>query len=188
MIKDAFEVIDSMSAITRYSQAHNITRESVLEHTAFVAIFSMSICARVGHDPSTVLKRAAVHDIDEIITGDIPTTTKYANLEIQKAIREIEIKGAKKAITKLFTKHGDHIFEYWDDAKDDTIDGWILRIADTGAVVYKMQQEASLGNRTLLKYRQRIRKVFLEMIKNKELQNNGLADVVIELADILESI
>ena len=81
MIEDAFDVIDSLSALTRYSQAHNITRESVLEHTAFVTIFGASLCERIGHDPKIVLQRAIVHDIDEIVTGDIPPTTKYACLE-----------------------------------------------------------------------------------------------------------
>jgi|SaaInlLV_10m_DNA_2_1039722.scaffolds.fasta_scaffold62879_1 5'-deoxynucleotidase YfbR-like HD superfamily hydrolase len=186
MIKDAFEVIDSMSALTRYSQAHNITRESVLEHTAFVALFGAAICARVNHNPTTVLRRAIVHDIDEIVTGDIPPTTKYANIEIANALKIVEKEGAELAIGKLFTRLDE--YDDWKDAKDETMDGYIIRIADIGSVVFKMSQEASLGNKTLLKYKNRLRKVFLEMLEIEQFKWNGLGDIVIELSDILEDI
>jgi len=185
MIKDAFDVIDAMSAITRYSQAHNNTRESVLEHTGFVAIFGAAICARIGHDPSEVLKRAIVHDVDEIITGDIPTTTKYANPDLTAELKIVERKGAKQAIRRLLH---DGYFKYWEDAKDDTIDGHIIAIADSAAVVFKMAQEAQLGNKSLLRYRQRVRIVFLEMMELDHYRSNGLFEVVEEIADILENI
>jgi len=183
MIIDAFDVIDSMAALTRYSQAHNITRESVLEHTAFVALFSASICSRVKYDPSVVLKRAIVHDIDEIVTGDIPTPTKYANETIRNAIYELEKENAKDSIDMLLL--GDEYYDHWDNAKDNTLDGQIITISDISAVVYKMFQEAKLGNKTMLKYRNR---VMTALAKCSIDFDERLHDIIGEIIDILEDI
>jgi len=187
MISEAFDVIDAMSAITRYSQAHNNTRESVLEHTGFVAIFGAAICARIDRDPSEVLKRAIVHDIDEIVTGDIPTTTKYANPEVTTALQAVEAQGADEAINKLFTTP--NYMKAWVDAKDDSLNGWIIRIADTAAVIFKMRQEAALGNKTLLAYRKRVRDVLATWYNiDLHYEYRELLNIVRELIDILEGI
>jgi len=187
MMKDAFEVINSMSALTRYSQAHNITRESVLEHTAFVAIFGAAICHRIGADPTKVLRRAIVHDIDEIVTGDIPTPTKYANDIVSEALQELEAKGANESICKLFTE-SESFYDDWACAKDDSIDGWVIKVSDSAAVIYKMWQEAMLGNKTLLEYRPRLRSVFEGWLHGNSEHVERLADVITELLELLENI
>ena len=146
-----FELIDSMSCLTRWSQSHCTKKESVLEHTAFVAMYSYYMCCKYGiHNKGETLIKAIVHDIDEVVTGDIPTPTKYNNSRIREEIESIERVAAYDISTDIFD--GD-MYDYWSMAKDFGSDsGCIIAIADCAAVIYKIWQEINIGNKSFLKF------------------------------------
>ena len=148
--------LDKMSTIKRWSQSHCTKSESVLEHTGFVAMYSIHMCYKYGIDPGPVLEKAILHDMEEVITGDIPTTTKYASDSISMSIKEIESDAALLISESLFF---DNAFDIWNASKDvDTESGAIVSIADAAAVVHKILQEVSIGNRRFLEFKGNILK------------------------------
>ena len=84
-----------------------------MEHTGFVCLFTYTMCEEINsvspdaHKLNTgkALKKAIVHDIDEVITGDIPRPTKYYNDDsialfekmaeagIDQIIKELNVEG-----------------------------------------------------------------------------------------------
>ena len=71
-----FDILEDMSALSRYSQTHLMKPESVLEHTGFVAAFCYFVCLymakeKIFVDTGLVLRRALAHDIDEVIAGGL---------------------------------------------------------------------------------------------------------------------
>lgn len=148
------EYLDKMSTIRRWSQSHCTKAESVLEHTGFVAMYALSICYEHGISPSFVIEKAILHDMEEVITGDIPTTTKYLNKDIEDQIKSIESISAKKISDDVFFSRAFHI---WELSKDtNTESGAIVSISDSAAVVHKIIQEVSMGNLRFLEFKDNI--------------------------------
>jgi len=148
-----FEFLDSLSACDRWSQAHRVRRESVLEHTGFVVLYSVHLACKYDVKSDilfTATLKSAVHDMEEALIGDIPTPTKYWSGEVTDAINEAGFSAAGLISDDLFT---DDIFELWASSKDlMTKSGQIVAIADIASVVHKIQQEDSLGNKNFRKY------------------------------------
>lgn len=143
-----------MCTIDRYSQTRLINPESVLEHTGFVCFCSLMIAGelnKVGEcvDIANLMSKAAIHDIEETITGDISCPTKYANDEILAEIKKVERDAAEVICKYLDESKEQFLFQIWNEAKDGK-DGFIVALSDKLAVVYKVQQEVEFfGNKTL---------------------------------------
>jgi len=150
---DIFSMASSLSSMQRYSQTFLNKRESVLEHTGFVVLFcclvAQELLARGRQvDVALLLSKAALHDIDEIITGDIPRPTKYFDEETRKKFEKIEIVGMSKLIEKMTLQQS--TFDIWKNSKE-CYEGSIVAIADVAAVVYKGWEEIGLlGNNNFL--------------------------------------
>jgi 5'-deoxynucleotidase len=144
--------IDDMSNVRRWSHAYCHKEESVLEHTAIVSIISLYIAANTGAKMATVLERSLLHDMEEVITGDIPTPTKYHNRDITREIQKFEDIAAKE-VSEIF---GEWAYRVWCDSKDDSLEGDIIKIADTAAVAFKIRQEIELGNNSFAKYEENV--------------------------------
>ena len=99
-----FSVSQSMSAIKRYSQLHLLKPESVMEHTGFVCLFTYILCEKINSvsreedklNIGLALEKAVIHDIDEVVTGDIPRPTKYYSKDSSKIFEEIAEQGIKQ--------------------------------------------------------------------------------------------
>lgn len=110
-----------------------------------------------------VLSKAIIHDIEEVITGDIPTPTKYHSEKLLDQITLLEEDAAHQVCMDVFDSNIIH--GLWTNCKDGSMSGQIVRLADIAAVVYKIWCERQLGNTTFDKYlpdiTQRIRDVDL---------------------------
>lgn len=145
-----FEFIDKMAMLKRWNQVNCNKTESVLEHTGFVAVYALYLCKMHDLDVGAVLERAVVHDFEEIITGDIPTPTKYANPIITAAIDEVSKSAARDVSNMYFSGT---IFYTWENAKNySTIAGKAIALSDCAAVAYKIRQEFLGGNEYFLEY------------------------------------
>ncbi len=153
-MKDILQFVQDFSKVRRWSQIHCTREESSLEHTAATGLIALKIAADCPFEVNVarLLTKALLHDMEETITGDIMTPVKYHNPEITKAIKDFEDESAKE-VAKVF---GDWAYEFWRDAKDVTIEGQIVRIADKASVVYKYRQEIALGNSSFLQYEENI--------------------------------
>lgn len=144
-ISSMFAALYQLSAITRYSKDRTIERESVLEHTGWVAAFSLLFAesSDFGIDIRKLMTRAIFHDLDEIITGDIPRVTKYASENITREFKTIETKSIHR-LEKILGFPECDIASDWGDAKDLSKEGLIISIADILSVVYKCWIEIDL--------------------------------------------
>lgn len=143
-----FDVIDGMSNVRRWGHAYCHKEEFVIDHTAIVALIALKIGHDLKADMGQLLQRALLHDMEEIITGDIPTPTKYANTSLTKEFHKYERESAKEVATAF----GQWAFRTWENSKDATLEGDIIRLADAAAVAYKINQELRLGNNYFEKF------------------------------------
>lgn len=64
------------SGVTRWHIVRMVRPQSLAEHTFDVVMIARAIAAIAGVDDYEITKAALLHDLDEIVTGDIPTPTK----------------------------------------------------------------------------------------------------------------
>lgn len=159
-----FSVAQGMSAIKRYSGLHLVHEESVMEHTGFVCLFVYSLSEEINtscyptitHSEINIgkaLKKAVVHDVDEVITGDIPRPTKYYNKETIDVFSEIAHQGINNILDelKIHPVAKNKILSDWYNSKKDR-EGLIVALADLASVVYKIWEEIILlGNKKLIR-------------------------------------
>lgn len=154
-------VLNTDNAI-RYSLMYQLKEESLADHIADVAVLSYMLTLRFNSygenlNVGDVLEKAILHDLDEVLTGDIPRSTKYYSQEGLSAMRGV----ALDAITKLAENlpGSDQLVDKWKSAKSGK-EGAILVMADMLCVARKVITETKLlGNGYFLK-------VAYEMINN----------------------
>lgn len=153
-----FGMLSGLSGTYRFSNAKLIHRESVLEHLGGVTLTCFLIYHEIAEiddnfpdrvDLDAVLSKAICHDVEELLMGDIPRTTKYADRESTLAFKAMEA----RAINTIFEDlaiDSDAMIVSHEIAKKDT-SGLIVKIADVMAVVYKVHEEAvERGNRSMV--------------------------------------
>jgi 5'-deoxynucleotidase YfbR-like HD superfamily hydrolase len=154
-----FSISQSMSSINRYSQINLLHPESVLEHTGFVCLFTYMVCQKINSDcclkvdVGKALEKATLHDMDEVVTGDIPRPTKYFSEESKEIFDKIAEQGLFQ-ITKELEFNDDRISEKiktnWISSKDG-LEGRVVALADLAGVVYKIWEEVCLlSNKKLI--------------------------------------
>ena len=90
-------------------------------------------------DVGVALQKAIVHDIDEVVTGDIPRPTKYYNKESEKIFNEISEAGIDQIIKELEIKNN-NMKKDWQNSKKEK-EGLIVAFADLSSVIYKLWEE-----------------------------------------------
>jgi putative hydrolase of HD superfamily len=178
-----FELLNNLSNVYRWNNCYCSKQENVLEHSGFVSLYALRL--GIKHDvlSAGLLIKALVHDLDEAITGDIVTPTKYSSVDLLNQIKLLESRSSKKISDEYFDGK---VFDYWVNSKDITsIEGSIVKLADSAAVVYKIWQEYNNGNKSFGKYIPNIRKSLEHSI---EVIHHELYDDVKELIEFLEDI
>lgn len=79
--------------VTRFHAVPGISPQSVSEHSWGVAILCQAFTPKCRKD---VILAALTHDCAELITGDIPATLKWENMDIKTAIHTIEDRVEKR--------------------------------------------------------------------------------------------
>lgn len=149
-----FKLLQMLSSVRRYSQFHLVKPESVLEHTASVSFLVDLITSdiesldcflkdKIAIDYKRLLKSVIYHDIDEIVTGDIPRTTKYADADILNKFKELERQSMRLLVLDYELPEG--IYNIWENSKSG-FEGDILKLADIISVVYKVWEEVKIYN------------------------------------------
>lgn len=148
-----FDMMSRMADVMRYSRIRLTTPESVLEHTAFVALMAFMIATEINVRSKSipmdwVMAKALVHDgFDEIVTGDIPRPTKYYSPEIRAIFKKIGDEGAARVIVGLeISEPAAAMITFFRDRAKTGPTGVIVGLADTLAVVYKSWDEVLLRN------------------------------------------
>lgn len=128
-----------LGKIVRYNNRRRLQEESVAEHTCFVTLFCLKIMAQLDLDHETerkILILAALHDVAESRTSDIPHDVKFNYPQIKSILDKVE---------------DDYYRKYWASYLDEIYDSDdlchnILKLADTYSVLQYCLNEQSLGN------------------------------------------
>ena len=198
-----FSVSQSMSSINRYSQINLLHPESVLEHTGFVCLFTYLVCSEINFscqkkiDIGLALMKAVFHDVDEVVTGDIPRPTKYFSNESKQIFDKIASQGMKQIISELDIKNrssSQEIEKLWKNSKDGD-EGRIVALADLAAVVYKIWEEVILlGNKKLILQGKQVFgyiEDFSESFEQQEVDSHHriiIGEIITQLMDIASEI
>jgi 5'-deoxynucleotidase YfbR-like HD superfamily hydrolase len=144
--------VQDLSTVKRFSQSTMCVPESVLEHSASASLFALFIgegLAEEGNvvDFGSLLKKAIIHDFDEIATGDVARPVKYHSNQMRKEFKDLEIENMLK-----ITKGSPVFFNNWLSAKEGK-EGSIVSLCDFICVIYKLHDEVVMrGNKTMMRY------------------------------------
>jgi len=77
-MSNRLEIQDILRAedVHRWTIVKTVKRQSLAEHTFNVIAIARDIAKNLGIDDERIIKYAFEHDLDEILTGDIPTPAK----------------------------------------------------------------------------------------------------------------
>ena len=142
--------------ITRFSICPRTHDESVAEHSYYTAYIAMMLGLALQADGITVnmglvLTRALMHDVDESYSGDFIRMFKHSSLSLKLAIDN-----ANSGFVQKFchdTGPGlPTLPEAWAFAKDATVEGAIVSLADFMSVVSYIIQEIKAGNHNMFEH------------------------------------
>lgn len=148
-----FSPLNRSNEVYRYSSVYQESRESLAEHITEVSILSYMIASEMVRrgcqvDIKDLLEKCLFHDIDEVLTGDIPRNTKYASESAHENLSKV----ARAAVIKIQeVSRIPSLERIWSQSKWGKV-GLILRISDMLCVVRKCIVEIKLrGNLSFLK-------------------------------------
>lgn len=154
-----FDIINSplmkTENVIRFSGTYQINQELLSTHIVDVQMISLIIARNMINngervDVGLLLQKGLIHDVDEVLVGDIPRLTKYSSSECHDSLNAV----AESVVHDISNKldKSDFILNIWKNAKDYTIEGYILKLADMISVAKKTSQEISmLNNNNFLK-------------------------------------
>ncbi len=136
--------------VDRFSTCRRNHRENVAEHQFYTAFFTFLICEHLELplDKGKAVSRALIHDVEEHFTGDVIRPVKHGSEAMAK-----EMEKAGEASTEKFfdaLTHDKATSEYlvrqWRRAKDNSMEGNVVRFADFLSVIAYLNQEVRSGN------------------------------------------
>ena len=104
---DFYSLLFRMKHIDRWGLMRTVFKENLAEHSMEVAVLAHAL-ATIGnvklgktHDCEHIALASLFHDMNEILTGDLPTPVKYYNDDIRTAYKKIEETSREKMLSLL---------------------------------------------------------------------------------------
>lgn len=141
--------------VNRYSGIYQASPELLSVHIVDVQFLALMIARNflMNSEPVNIgilLEKCLIHDIDETLTGDFTRLVKYSSKtchDALEAVAESVVSEISKDIDKT-----NYILNIWKSSKDDTTEGYILKLCDMLSVIKKISKEVDfLGNNNFLK-------------------------------------
>jgi 5'-deoxynucleotidase YfbR-like HD superfamily hydrolase len=138
--------------VHRWSTFHTLHKESVAEHSFFVAFYVLVIGSWLNQDRirinlDMVLQRALVHDLDEAYSGDFIRSFKHSSPELKQALddaaQSFHRKICEAVVDGIVAADMHHS---WQVAKDETMEGRLLAFCDFLSVASYAVLERMAGN------------------------------------------
>ena len=130
-------VFMNLTKIHRFSNK-TLTKEDLdSDHTIRMQLMALEIYRNVPtFDIVKTCFKILTHDLEETVICDIPRDVKYYNDEFLQAVRKL----TEERVDSF--KFGDFIKDYMFNAKDETTEGWIVKILDIVDAYTTMNNEA----------------------------------------------
>jgi len=150
MIRFIFEQHTRLSCILRFNNTPRVVPETVADHSYYVTFLAMLIGdyltgKGVELNMERILKMSVLHDMEEIISGDIIKVLKSGGFK--KELDKLNIM-SMKFLTGILGKGGGVYFDLWSEAKDKkTLEARVIDLADMVACIVYSLKEIHLGNK-----------------------------------------
>ena len=144
-----FTVLSRLANLQRFSMERLSHPESVLEHTGFVSLIAAILASEIDHiDVGAVVFKALIHDLDEVVVGDVARPTKYSSLEAKRMFDDLAVRGVTRVASDFYEDFPDFSGRLVDDYQCAKVghDGLIVAIADVLAVVHTVWGEVIVRN------------------------------------------
>lgn len=158
---DFYALLFKMKNISRWGLMYNTRPENLSEHSMECALLTHALAMIGNHrfhksyHAEKLLSAALFHDMNEILTGDLPTPVKYYNEDIKKSYKEIEAVSQEKMLSLLDDETADSYRELFALSPEEEK---IVKAADKLCAYIKCLQELDRGNREFSKAREVIEK------------------------------
>lgn len=145
-----FAYLSRMRYIERWSLMRNNIRENILEHSAEVAQISyfLGLFAREKYKKNINMEKllsiSLFHEIQEVITGDMPTPIKYSNNEIKNAFKAVEMSAKDIIVNTLNEPYRENINSILDDSS--SYEYKLAKAADRISALVKCIEEKKTNN------------------------------------------
>lgn len=147
---DFYAMLFRMKDIDRWQLMYNTKSETLSEHSMECALLAHAL-SMIGvhryqktYSPERICTAALLHDMSEVLTGDMPTPVKYHNEEIKTAYKKIEAAAEKSLLSAL---DDDMRADYESLTHPDPEEHAVVKAADKLCAYLKCLQEESRGNR-----------------------------------------
>ena len=140
--------IRGLRYIERFNFHHVNRRQTVAEHSYFVAYYAMILAKLLGEDEGLVCELAMLHDAHEVITGDIPHLYE----------KTMDVKLLKHSYAECVT---DGYFKGTQPQYKNVVEN-IIEFADLFEVKVYLEEERKSGNMHLFDIE---REVYMKLIK-----------------------
>lgn len=163
-----FAHLSRLKLITRWPLMRNVISENVAEHSLQVAFVAHALAVIKNRkfggqvNAERIALMAMYHDSSEVITGDMPTPTKYYNPQITVEYKKIEKIAQNKLIDMLPKELQDDFRPLIDDDFYNEDEKHIVKQADALCAYLKTKEEISAGNNEFKLAEQRLKKTLLE--------------------------
>jgi len=142
-----YKLIQKYSSTTRFNGTFLIEQETVSQHVVEMCLLCQNFSSLIEEkiDIRDIYYRCIIHDLDEAVSCDIPRPLKYATPKVKEAIEE-----ATKLLLKEEIKDEKFLSEI-DLAKNpNTLEGYLVSIADAIQCYMKMNKEVNILNNKIL--------------------------------------
>ncbi|WP_392566795.1 5'-deoxynucleotidase [Utexia brackfieldae] len=163
-----FAHLSRLKLISRWPLMRNVRTENVSEHSLQVAFVAHALAVIKNKkfagqvDVQRVALLAMYHDASEVLTGDMPTPTKYYNPQITHEYKKIEKIAQQKLIDMLPDELRDDFRPYIDDDYYSDDEKHLVKQADALCAYLKTIEEMSAGNNEFKLAEQRLKKTLSE--------------------------
>ncbi|MCX8642126.1 MULTISPECIES: 5'-deoxynucleotidase [unclassified Gilliamella] len=163
-----FAYLSRLKLINRWPLMRNVRTENVSEHSLQVAFVAHALAIIKNKrfngnvNPERIALLAMYHDASEVITGDLPTPTKYYNPQITVEYKKIEKIAQNKLINMLPKELQDDFRCLIDDDFYTEEEKSIVKQADALCAYLKTIEELSAGNNEFKLAKQRLKKTLSE--------------------------
>lgn len=178
--------VDRLRFIIRYATAPRSSKESVAEHSYFVAVYVLKLAQYYNFDVSSALSLALMHDYAEAYISDVPHPIKAQNPELAKAL---EIAEDKVLRDHLSDKMADLVDKFNNKNGPEAL---VCALADAISVVSYSKYELELGNSSYMRQvfdsvSNRIKSI-IEMLEEYKIDKSVKKESIIKMiADIFET-
>lgn len=154
-----------LRAAIRFNNCFRNHNESVAEHTNYVSLFGLLIAEALTcclpHERPPLMQpidwrklslALAIHDVEEGRSGDFPHDFKYSSIELSAMLSRAAAVAANQVVKDFAQDRlADRVLFAWENAKDETIEGKIVGVADLLATLQYVWMEVQTGNRLILR-------------------------------------